>query len=268
MAGTGEAPAASAATAAATATALKAPEAQEWAEVLDVDESDLLASGPEPRGNAIQLTEEVVQDPDDSSRFRVDGKDRSWFMQKGGVMFETASPTSFRLKISFAGGAVNSYGDNYADLSRVDQAVQENWLLMAGVAPRSYKLTGYKDCKAGGFYFLFHLSYRRTCWRIIGCPHQAELQDSQGQVYTCNPQDGNQFELPAYEGQTLVIEYANRELSIVDEQGGRLVCGHWRHEGEGAEEGKLPEQEYRPVVLTPNCPTQFKAWVEDIKVPN
>jgi hypothetical protein len=242
-----------------------APDAQEWAEVLDVDESAYLISGPEPKGQVLQLTEEVTQDLEDDTKFGVDGKDKSWFLQKGAIMFRSASTSAFRLKLSFIGGAVNRYGDDYAGLSRSEQAAQENWLLMAGVAPRSQKLTGYKDCKAGGFYFLFHLSYRRTCWRIICCPHQAELQDSQGQVYTCNPQDANQFELAASEGQTLLIEYSNRELSIVSEEGERIVCGHWRHEQEGAEDGKLPDAEYLPVVLTPNCPTQFQASVEDLK---
>lgn len=241
----------------------KAPDAQEWATVLDVDESEFIPAGPEPRGQVSQITEEVTQDPDDTALFKVQGKDKSWFMQKGGIMFKSSSTEAFRLKVSFVGDAVNRYGDDYADLSRVEQAAQENWLLMAGVASKSYKLTGYKDCKASGFYFLFHLSYRRTCWRIIGCPHHAELEDPQGKFYTCNPQDANHFEIPAYEGQTLVIEYSNRQLCIVDEKRQRVVCGHWRHDGEGAELGKLPIGEYQPVVLTPNCPTQFRAWVEE-----
>ena len=33
---------------------------QEWYEVLDVDESELLESGPEPRGQVLQITEDVL----------------------------------------------------------------------------------------------------------------------------------------------------------------------------------------------------------------
>mmetsp|Transcript_110501 Transcript_110501/g.174628 ORF Transcript_110501/g.174628 Transcript_110501/m.174628 type:complete len:265 (-) Transcript_110501:21-815(-) len=242
----------------------KAPSAQEWATVLDVDESDLVTAGEAPRGQALQVTQEVTQDKTDSSVFKVDGKDRSWFMQKGGIMFDCRDKEHFRLTFSFLGGDVNRYGNDYADLSRVEQAAQENWLLMAGVAPRSYKLTGYKDCKLG-FYFLFHLSYRRTCWRIICSPHNAELEDSQGQAYTCDPQDSNQFEIPASEGQEICIDYSEGKLSIVDHTGERLACGHWSHDGEGAAEGKLPKDEYRPVILTPNCPTQFRASVDKAK---
>lgn len=244
-----------------THKALKAPDAQEWAEVFDADVEEVKDVQSRGLGQVCQITEEVWQNPDDPERFQVQGKDKSWFLQKGGLMFDCPDPARFQLQVSLLGDDVNRYGDVYAELSRAEQAMQENWLLMAGVAPRTYKLTGFKDCKAGGFYFLFHLSYRRTCWRIIGCPHNSELEDPRsGKTYSCNPQESDHFEIPAFEGQTLVVEYEDRELWLVD-NGIRVLRGYWSHDGGGAEEGKLPDQEYRPVVLTSNCPTRLQVRV-------
>ena len=42
--------------------------------------------------------------------------------------------------------------------------------------PRVFRVDS-EDCKTSGFYFIFHLNYRRTRWRIIACPHNAEIED-------------------------------------------------------------------------------------------
>merc|ERR1711972_281007 len=119
----------------------------------------------------------------------------------------------------------------------------------------------------GGFYFLLHLNYRRTHWRVIGSPHNSELQDVAGETYTCNPQDGGQFELPAHEGQQLGVEFAGRELWLLD-GGERVLRGFWTQEDEATEQGgsdddsgKLPVAEYYPAILTSNCPTSLRAVV-------
>merc|ERR1712187_312825 len=122
-------------------------------------------------------------------------------------MFECGNPNSFRLSFVFFGDSRNRYGDDFAELSRAEQHASINWLLMVGVASQDYELTGYRDCKVAGFFFLLHLNYRRTRWRVICCPHNAELEDVTGRRYTCNPQDAGQFELPAHEGQELAVEY-------------------------------------------------------------
>lgn len=241
-----------------------APMQQEWADVLDVEDEAILDSAPVGRGPVLQITSEVVQDEDDDSCFKVDGKDKSWFLQKGAVTFKCDNYNSFRTLVTFCGGKTNKFGDDYADLSRAEQHATMNWLIMIGIAARAKRLTGYKDCKSTGFYFLFHLNYRRTHWRIIGCPHNSELEDTDGNLYTCNPQDSNQFELPAYEGQTLTVEYHNQELWVL-ENGSRVVRGHWAipHAGTAAA-GNLPDEQYAPAILTSNCPTSCKVQVSNI----
>lgn len=237
----------------------RAPAAQEWADVLNVEDDELIPQQRVCKGQASQVTDEVLQREDDPSKFEVDGKDKSWFMQKGGMMFRSENHERFQLKLMFFGDEVNRYGDDYADLSRAEQHATMNWMVMAGVAPRECKLTGYKDCKAAGFFFLFHINYRRTAWRVIGCPHSCLLEDGEGKRYTCNPQEAGQLELPAAEGQALVVEYGDRELRILDAAGLVVARGRWES---GTEGGKLPDAEYHPVVLTPNCPTRLQVTVE------
>eukprot|EP00747_Dinoflagellata_sp_TGD_P167279 gnl/TRDRNA2_/TRDRNA2_191387_c0_seq1.p1 gnl/TRDRNA2_/TRDRNA2_191387_c0~~gnl/TRDRNA2_/TRDRNA2_191387_c0_seq1.p1 ORF type:complete len:284 (-),score=63.41 gnl/TRDRNA2_/TRDRNA2_191387_c0_seq1:30-854(-) len=233
----------------------------EWADVFEVSDDALILQPKVGRGQVHQITHEVAQDEQDPALFEVDGKDQSWFMQKGAVMFDCPDPANFQLQLKFLGGRQSCFGDDYAELSRAEQLAQVNWLLMAGVAPKSYQLTGYKDCKVSGFYFLLHLNYRRTAWRIIGCPHSnCEIEDMEGELHTSDPQDGNQFELPAYESQTISVEYSNGELWLLD-NGERVCRGCWAHEDESLEEGKLPGKDYRPVVLTPNCKTHLRAEV-------
>jgi len=235
-----------------------------WAEVLECDDEELLAPRKVGRGQVSQITHEVEQSIEDPTRFEVAGKDKSWFIQKGGLMLDSKESSQFKLNATFFGnGARESlFGDDYAELSRADQAATINYLLMCGVAPKDYMLTGFKDCKAGGFYFLFHINYRRTAWRIIGCPHTCELEDTEGNFYTCDPQASNHFELPASEGQTLTVELSSDRELWVCENGRRLVRGIWEQE-DGESEGKLPRDvEFRPVVLTPNCPTKVAVVVE------
>jgi len=202
---------------------------------------------------------DIEQDTEDPSVFEVLGKDRSWFNQKGAVMFGCTNPEHFRLNITFLGNASNSnnhFGNTFADLSRQEQSEQANWMVMAGVAPCGYALTGCSDCKQG-FYFLFHVNYRRTSWRIVGCPHDCELVGlgvKQG-LYTCDPQGEGQLEIRAWEGQELSVEYSNRFLWVLYD-GVRVARGCWLQ----CEHG-LPEQEYRPVILTANCRTKFRATV-------
>jgi len=242
----------------------RAPMHQEWAEVLDVEDEALLDIPPVGRGQVLQITSEVEQDEDDDSCFKVDGKDKSWFLQKGAVTFKCEDYNFFRIQVTFCGGKTNKFGDDYADLSRAEQHATMNWLIMIGIAVREKKLTGYKDCKSTGFYFLFHLNYRRTRWRIIGCPHNSELEDTNGNLYTCNPQDANQFELPAYEGQTLTVEYQNRELWVLD-SGSRVTRGHWAIPDTGiAAAGNLPDEQYMPAILTSNCPTHCQVQVSTV----
>lgn len=252
---------------------LQPPDRQEWADALIAEdgegEGEAPLGNPEAVGQVHQITYEVEQDLADDALFRVNGKDKSWFLQKGGVSFEREDPARFRLEVEFLAGPTSRFGDEYAELSRAEQQATINWMLMVGVARADCELTGYKDCKSSGFYFLLHLSYRRTHWRIIGSPHDSELEDSEGKLYTCNPQDGDQFELPAYEGQKLSVEFADRELWLLD-GGRRVLRGHWAVEGAGGltggtgaetEEGKLPDAAYYPAMLTPNCPTAVRAVV-------
>ncbi|CAE8597740.1 unnamed protein product [Polarella glacialis] len=235
-------------------------EQKEWAEVLlDEDDDSEELEAPVGRGQVRQLTFEVQQDEADATLFRVDGKDKSWFLQKGAVVFNRPSESRFRLEVTFQAGLSSRFGDEYAELSRAEQSSTINWLLMAGIARGGSELTGYRDCKTSGFYFLFHLNYRRTRWRIIACPHTAELEDTAGKLYTGNPQDADQFELPAYEGQILSVEYADGELWLL-EAGLRRVRGIWAY-NEAVPEGKLPAGDYYPTVLTSNCPTAFHARV-------
>jgi len=239
-----------------------APCEQEWAEVFEADDGDLLVDGrPTPgRGQVKLITFEVRQDPEDDAVFRVEGKDKSWFLQKGALAFNCADPRRFRLEAQFLGGETCRFGDDYADLSRAEQQATINWLLMIGAAKADFGLTGYKDCKSSGFYFLLHASYRRTCWRIIGSPHTCELEDVDGRTYTCNPQDGGQFELPAREGQTFGVELCDGELWLTD-GGARVLRGNWKFGEEDIEPGKLPDIDFAPAILTPNCPTAFRASV-------
>jgi len=242
----------------------QAPMMQEWADVLDVEDEDLLDRAPVGRGQVLQITAEVEQDENDDTSFKVDGKDKSWFLQKGAVTFKCDEYNSFSIHVTFCGGKTNKFGDDYAELSRAEQHATMNWLIMIGIAARSKQLTGYKDCKSTGFYFLFHLNYRRTHWRIIGCPHNSELEDTNGKLYTCNPQDANQFELPAYEGQSLTVEYHNRELWVL-ENGSRVVRGHWAIPNDGAgAAGALPDEQYVPAILTSNCPTHCNVRVSNL----
>eukprot|EP00933_Yihiella_yeosuensis_P048734 TRINITY_DN45093_c0_g1_i1.p1 TRINITY_DN45093_c0_g1~~TRINITY_DN45093_c0_g1_i1.p1 ORF type:complete len:287 (-),score=56.15 TRINITY_DN45093_c0_g1_i1:23-841(-) len=244
------------------ATDLKAPSEQEWAEVLLEDQDEQTDSAPSGRGQVRQITVEVQQDPDDVSLFRVDGKDKSWFLQKGAISFNRASPNRFRIEVSFQSGPTSRFGDDYAELSRAEQNASINWLLMLGVARSDNELTGYRDCKTSGFYFLFHLNFRRTHWRIIGSPHTAELEDTNGKLYTCNPQDDEQLEIPAFEGQKLSVEYAEGELWVLNGEN-RVARGIWvtENDSEVVEEGKLPSGDYYPTVLTSNCPSAFHARV-------
>lgn len=242
---------------------MQQPGAQEkswWKQVVRDEDFAFKDRKREGEGQVCQITSEVWQDESDPSCFKVDGKDKSWFMQKGGVMFSSADPAHFSLNVRLLGGELNRYGDDYADLSRADQHEAINWLWMAGVAPESYELTGHKDCKVGGFFFLFHLNYRRTKWRILGCPHNSELEDAAGKLYNCDPQASGQYELPAYEGQTITIEFENGELWIV-ENGCRMLRGQWSHGDQPADPGKLPDKVYRPVILTANSPTYLQATV-------
>lgn len=246
----------------------KAPFAQEWAEVLDAnDDDDPNVYLRPPNGQVRHITQEVDQDYYDPKVFRLDGKDKSWFLQKGAMTFHRADAKKFRLEVCFLGGEKSRFGDEYADLSRAEQHATINWLLMIGVARGSHELTGYKDCKSSGFYFLLHCNYRRTHWRVIGCPHNSELQDPKGASYTCNPQDGSQFELLAVENQQLGIEFADQEVWLLS-GGERVLRGFWTHaarefgeEAGDAEDGKLPDVEYFPAILTSNCPTEFSAVV-------
>eukprot|EP00931_Biecheleriopsis_adriatica_P048597 TRINITY_DN28098_c0_g1_i1.p1 TRINITY_DN28098_c0_g1~~TRINITY_DN28098_c0_g1_i1.p1 ORF type:complete len:290 (+),score=51.92 TRINITY_DN28098_c0_g1_i1:75-872(+) len=239
---------------------LKAPSEQQWASLL-LDEDRPETPPPVGRGQVQQITPEVEQDREDPSLFHVDGKDRSWFLQKGALLLERASPSRFRVDVIFQGGPKSRFGDDYAELSRAEQADTMNWLLAVGVARSGVELTGYRDCKTSGYYFILHANYRRTRWRVIASPHNAELEDVDGKLYSCNPQDANQFEIEAFEGQTLSVEYAENELWIL-EGGSRRARGHWVFEDdETVPCGKLPPGDYRPAVLTSNCPTSFHARV-------
>merc|ERR1712032_1296475 len=121
---------------------------------------------------------------------------------------------------------------------------------MVGVAQVQTELTGYKDCKSSGFYFLLHLNYRRTAWRVICCPHAAEVQDMDSKRYPSDPQQDGQFEIPAYEGQKLGIEYENSSLWLTND-GTRVARGCWKTEdGNNDSSAELPEGDYRPTVLT------------------
>lgn len=231
-------------------------------EAAEADNSDDLA--PVGRGQVRQITAEVEQDRTDAALFRVAGKDKSWFLQKGGIVFERSNPSRFYVDVVFEGGVLSRFGDEYAEISRAQQLATINWLLMVGVAKSDYDLTGYRDCKTSGFYFLFHLNYRRTRWRIIGCPHNCELEDADGRLYTCDPQESGQFEHPAYEGQVLTVAFEGGELWLVD-NGVRVLRGLWGLSPDGTDaaevspRGQLPAGEYFPAVLTPNCPTAFRA---------
>lgn len=241
------------------------PKSKDWAQSLVVeDNEDLFPSrNRELRGQLLQMTSEVSQDENDPKQFEVDGKDKSWFLQKGGLMFNCSNPVDFKTNVIFQGGQQSLFGDKYADLSFAEQGATINWLLMVGIAPRDYELTGYKDCKVEGcHFFLFHLNYRRTAWRIIGCPHaNSEMEDSDGKFWTSDPQVGNQYELPAYEGQCLTVHYADRELWVLD-GGKKMLRGHWVCDSAADASGKLPEKDYRPVILTPNCPTKIQVTIE------
>ncbi|CAE7523212.1 unnamed protein product [Symbiodinium natans] len=234
----------------------KAPSLQEWAEVLPTEGAPETPR-QEPRGQVRQITPEVRQDEADPTRFCVEGKDRSWFLQKGGVVFDRPRPDRFRLDVTFSGGLQSRFGDDYAELSRAEQSDTINWLVAVGVARHDAVLTGYKDCKTTGFYFIFHLNYRRTRWRIVACPHNAELEDLSGQRFSCDPQEDDQFELDAYEGQTLSVEFAEGEL-FVAERNQRRALGKWAF-NDGST--RLPDVKYFPAVLTSNCPTSLTAVV-------
>lgn len=234
----------------------KAPSLQEWAELVPAEGSPDTPRQP-LRGQVRQITPEVVQDETDVSLFKVEGKDKSWFLQKGAVTFERPGSARFRLDVTFTGGLQSRFGDDYAELSRAEQADTINWLVALGVVRHDAVLTGYKDCKTTGFYFIFHLNYRRTHWRIIACPHNAEIEDFSGKRFTSDPQEDQQFELEAYEGQTLSVEFADGELFIC-ERDQRRALGVWAFDDGSA---RLPDVEYFPAVLTSNCPTSFTAHV-------
>lgn len=217
-----------------------------------------------PKGQVNQLTVEVDQDRSDSRVFRVQGKDKSWFIQKGAVTFERSNPQHFVLEASFVGGKRNRFGDHYAELSRADQLDTINWMIMMGVARSSWEMSGYKDCKASGFYFLVQANYRRTAWNVIGCPHNCEVTDMNGDTYASEPQGLGHFEFPAYDGQRIGIEYTNREVWLLSD-GKRIVRGCWAHDVGGAENGLLPDVEYAPALLLPNCPTEISAEVQTVE---
>ena len=106
------------------------------------------------------ITREVDQDTVDTTLFKVTGKDKSWFQQKGGTMFHCKDPKNFRISVEFAGDEQNFYGDEYAPFSMADQQYQKTWLIMIGIAPKDYGLTGYRDCKAdGSSYFYVDAGY-------------------------------------------------------------------------------------------------------------
>lgn len=239
------------------------PESGEKDSAASLALSGTLVSTPSSRDQVEYMTAEVKQDSDDPANFSVSGKDKSWFIQNGGILFKCEDPTNFRLKAQFGGGARNHFADAYADLSMAEQKATINWLIMLGIAFLNCELTGYRDCKDSGFYFLFHLNYRRTAWRIIGCPHNCEVVDLKGKTYTCNPQRSGQFELRAYEGQVISVEYADNILWILDGKT-RVASGRWRIEDEDVyvEYGELPRSDYLPAVLTSNCPTEVRIEVD------
>lgn len=226
------------------------------------------ASGPaplfggEPEGcEVLQITREVGR-AQTGAVFEVEGGDKSWFLQRGGLLLARRGPEArFLLRVTFLGGARNRYGDAYAALSLAEQRATRNWLLMLGAAPRGRELTGHRDCKAGGFYFLLHLDRRRAAWRVVACPHEAELEDAAGRLYACDPRGADRLEVPAREGQVLGVEYAEGALWLL-EGGARAARGHWAHGDGAAGEGGLPRGEYLPAVLFPNCPTSLRAEVE------
>eukprot|EP00405_Crypthecodinium_cohnii_P042561 CAMPEP_0206566948 /NCGR_PEP_ID=MMETSP0325_2-20121206/24958_1 /ASSEMBLY_ACC=CAM_ASM_000347 /TAXON_ID=2866 /ORGANISM="Crypthecodinium cohnii, Strain Seligo" /LENGTH=253 /DNA_ID=CAMNT_0054070067 /DNA_START=40 /DNA_END=801 /DNA_ORIENTATION=- len=239
---------------------------KEWIEVIqaqdELEEDEQIDEKPrEVLGQVRQLTEEVRQDPQHPKVFAVDGLDKSWFCQKGSITFKRADEQqqNFTLEVSFVGSELSRFGDDYADLSRAEQQATINWLLMIGVAREDYQMTGYKDCKSSGFYFLLHCNYRRTAWRVIGCPHNGHLEDVHGNKFTSNPQDGGQFEFPAAEDQHMSVRYEDGEVWLVDGQE-KLVRGLW-DVGEEAPQATLPSGRYIPAILTPNCPSHFHAEV-------
>lgn len=235
---------------------------------IDYEDEDLFPKPTVPLGQVMWITHEVEQDTEDVELFKVTGKDKSWFQQKGGTMFHCKDPKNFRISIEFVGDEQNLYGTEYAVLSMAEQQNQKNWLIMVGIAPKDYELTGYKDCKMdGSYYFLFHLCYRRTFWRIIGCPHyNAELEDLEGNAYTCDPQKANQYEYTAYAGQKLTVEYKDNELWVVDADGEKVLKGIWVFDEDSPYADtvvtEIPrEVEYRPVVLTPNSPVEYRVTI-------
>eukprot|EP00434_Breviolum_minutum_P034904 symbB.v1.2.030898.t1/scaffold3528.1/size54678/4 len=231
----------------------KAPGLQEWADLLLAEESPP-SPRPAPRGQVRQITRELHQDLADDSFFRVDGKDKSWFLQKGGVTFNRPDAERFRLDVTLHGSC---FGEDYAELSRLEQAQTTNWLIAIGVAHGEKELSGYQDSKTSGFYFIFHINYRRTRWRIIASPHDAVIEDLGGEHFQCDPQVDGHFEIDAFEGQTLSVEFINRELWIA-EGAERKALGVWACSDASK---KLPEGDYFPAVLTSNCPTLFSAKV-------
>merc|ERR1719469_248202 len=100
------------------------PDQQEWAQILEAENADEEEEEAPPRlpaGQVKQITSEVDQDLADPAVFRVDGKDKSWFLQKGAISFERKDPNSFQLEVEFLGDAANRFDDAYAELSRVEQ---------------------------------------------------------------------------------------------------------------------------------------------------
>eukprot|EP00435_Cladocopium_sp_Y103_P011311 s1378_g2.t4 len=221
----------------------KAPALQEWAEILLAEESPA-SPRPAPRGqagirdfklwNAIWLCirtgrnhaygmriEQSSPDLADDSLFHLDGKDKSWFLQKGGVSFNRPSAERFRLDVTFCG---SRFGDDYAELSRLEQANTTNWLIAIGVVFGDNELTGYEDL----------------------------LSEEKHSFFGDNSADG-QFEIDAFEGQTLSVEFINHELWIT-EGAERKALGIWANQ-------KLPAGDFFPAVLTSNCPSLFSAKV-------
>lgn len=227
--------------------------------------ADFSRIAAEANNQVRQVTREVRQHPGDCAVFEVDGKDKSWFVQKGAVSFEPSDPAAFRMDVTFIGGELSRFGDDYAELARAEQLATINWMLMVGVVHSDYSLTGYKDCKAAGFFFLLQLNYRRTRWRVACCPHDASVVDAQERRY---PSDVHGieplFEVPACEGQALGIEYAHGILWLLD-CGSRIACGTWAAIADaasgGVQECRLPPGDYIPAILTPNCPTRFHCAV-------
>eukprot|EP00929_Paragymnodinium_shiwhaense_P037562 TRINITY_DN19996_c0_g4_i2.p1 TRINITY_DN19996_c0_g4~~TRINITY_DN19996_c0_g4_i2.p1 ORF type:complete len:317 (+),score=52.35 TRINITY_DN19996_c0_g4_i2:231-1181(+) len=224
-----------------------------------------------PVSQVHQLTSEVVQTEADPSEFQVDGRDKSWFVQKGALSFKCDDSSKFRLSLVFTGGVLNRFGDCYADLPRASQEQTINWLLMLGATATDYELNGETDCKSGnGLFFLLHLDYRRTKWRISACPHNATLRDVEGSSYSSDPQSDELLEMKAYENQMIRVELRAGKLWLMDgdtyvaEAAWPSTAADDAAAAAGTAAGEISKLALRPAILTSNCPTAFRAVVDDL----